>query len=64
MHTKTLIAALAVLTFAGCNTMEGVGKDLEVAGAKLKGAAASKKDDRTTSDVPPPPSAEQPAENK
>jgi predicted small secreted protein len=29
MHTKTLIAALAALMFAGCNTMEGVGKDLQ-----------------------------------
>jgi predicted small secreted protein len=31
MHTKTLIAAFAALMFAGCNTMEGVGKDLRTA---------------------------------
>ena len=48
--------------FAGCNTMEGVGKDLRKAGEKLEGAAASKKDDKSKADVPPPPSADKPAE--
>ena len=64
MHTKTLIAAFAALMFAGCNTMEGVGKDLQKAGEKLEGAAASKKDDKSKADVPPPPSADQPAEKQ
>ena len=62
MDTKTLIAAFAALMFAGCNTMEGVGKDLRKAGEKLEGAAASKKDDKSKADVPPPPSADKPAE--
>ncbi len=61
MRITTVSAILAAVLLAGCNTMEGVGKDLQKAGAKLESAAAPKKDEKT-SDVPPPPSADKPAE--
>ena len=35
-----LVASLVVL--AGCNTMEGAGKDIQKAGEKLEGAAKKK----------------------
>ncbi|MCC7547709.1 MAG: entericidin A/B family lipoprotein [Burkholderiales bacterium] len=34
---------LAVLLMQGCNTMEGIGKDIETAGDKLENAAKKSK---------------------
>ena len=42
MHSRILLAILAAVVgfaFAGCNTMEGVGKDLKRAGEKVQDAA-------------------------
>ncbi|OGT20929.1 MAG: entericidin [Gallionellales bacterium RIFOXYB12_FULL_54_9] len=36
---KTLILVLAVFVLAGCNTIEGLGKDIQKGGAKLEKAA-------------------------
>lgn len=37
---RTLIAVLvAILALAGCNTMQGFGKDVEKGGEKIQGAA-------------------------
>ena len=37
---KTLFAlSIAALLLAGCNTMEGFGKDVQKVGSKLEGAA-------------------------
>ena len=38
-----LLAVLAVLLMQGCNTMEGLGKDIETAGDKLENAAKTNK---------------------
>ncbi|MFZ2990311.1 entericidin A/B family lipoprotein [Ideonella sp.] len=37
-----LILAFALMTLAGCNTMEGVGKDIQRAGDAIEGAAKKK----------------------
>jgi predicted small secreted protein len=40
----TLIAALILsLTLAGCNTFQGIGKDIKTAGEKIEDAASKKK---------------------
>ncbi|WP_395624679.1 entericidin A/B family lipoprotein [Thermomonas sp.] len=42
MKRKTLLmllAATAVLALAGCNTIEGAGKDIKKAGEAIEGAA-------------------------
>ncbi|OGS93281.1 MAG: entericidin [Gallionellales bacterium GWA2_59_43] len=36
---KTITLLLAVLVLAGCNTMEGLGKDIQHGGEKLEKAA-------------------------
>lgn len=36
---KTFALLLAVLVLAGCNTMEGLGKDIQKGGQKLEKAA-------------------------
>jgi len=38
-----LLIALAALFMQGCNTMEGIGKDIETAGDKLENAAKKSK---------------------
>ncbi|MBA3596242.1 MAG: entericidin A/B family lipoprotein [Methylibium sp.] len=38
-----LIACVSLLVTAGCNTMEGLGKDIQKTGEKLEDAAARKK---------------------
>jgi predicted small secreted protein len=35
----TLIAASFLLALAGCNTVKGVGQDIQKAGEKIEGAA-------------------------
>lgn len=41
---KKLLAATAVMLFSvGCNTMEGVGEDIQAGGKKLENAAERKK---------------------
>jgi entericidin B len=42
---RTLIASLmlGVMFLAGCNTMQGVGRDIERGGEKLQGAAEDAK---------------------
>jgi entericidin A len=40
--TVGLIALCAVAWLAGCNTLEGVGKDLKTAGEKIEDAAKKK----------------------
>jgi predicted small secreted protein len=35
----TLIAASFVLALAGCNTVKGMGQDIQKAGEKIEGAA-------------------------
>jgi predicted small secreted protein len=35
----TLIAAVVVLALAGCNTMAGIGKDVQKAGSAVENAA-------------------------
>lgn len=43
MKKPTLIlATIAALALAGCNTMAGVGKDVQKAGEKLEDAAKKK----------------------
>jgi predicted small secreted protein len=37
-----VFAAAAMLSLAGCNTLEGIGKDVEKAGEALQGAAKKK----------------------
>lgn len=37
--TKWMIAVLAVLVLAGCNTLNGMGKDLEKAGEAVQKSA-------------------------
>ncbi len=39
---KLLILAMALMTLAGCNTIEGVGKDIQKAGDAIEGAAKKK----------------------
>lgn len=34
-----LLSALALLSFAGCNTMQGMGEDIEAAGQEIDEAA-------------------------
>jgi entericidin B len=42
---KKILAIFAVLGFlAGCNTMEGVGKDVERGGEKMQGTAKDTKE--------------------
>ena len=36
------LVAAALLMLAGCNTLEGIGKDVEKAGEALQGAAKKK----------------------
>jgi len=36
---KKLLLLLAVLAFAGCNTFEGMGKDIQKGGAAIEKAA-------------------------
>jgi predicted small secreted protein len=46
-HMKKLIALLLLLVMgvlAGCNTMEGMGKDIERGGEKLQGTAQDTKE--------------------
>jgi entericidin A len=38
----TFIACIAVLGLAGCNTLEGIGKDVKKAGEKVEEAAKKK----------------------
>ncbi|MBQ0935831.1 entericidin A/B family lipoprotein [Ideonella paludis] len=43
MRTFTALILILVLTaLAGCNTMEGLGKDIQKAGESLEGAAKKK----------------------
>jgi predicted small secreted protein len=49
-----LVTAVAA---AGCNTVEGVGKDLKAAGQKIEGAA-SKKDEKKDAGAAPERSSE------
>ncbi len=37
-----ILAAIAALALAGCNTMQGIGKDVQKAGEKLEDAAKKK----------------------
>jgi len=37
--TPAMLALVACLLLAGCNTMAGMGKDIERAGEKIQGAA-------------------------
>jgi predicted small secreted protein len=39
MMKKTIALLLAMLVLAGCNTMEGLGKDIQKGGEKLEKAA-------------------------
>ena len=39
MTLLMLLAATAVLALAGCNTIEGAGKDINKAGEAIEGAA-------------------------
>ena len=38
---KLLVTAMAVLVFAGCNTIAGIGRDLEAAGGAVEKAATT-----------------------
>jgi predicted small secreted protein len=38
----TVISVAAVLLLSGCNTVKGVGQDIQKAGEKLEGAASKK----------------------
>jgi predicted small secreted protein len=40
----TLFALSFALALAGCNTVQGAGKDIQKAGSAVEGAAAKKKD--------------------
>ncbi len=46
------IALVTAVAITGCNTVEGVGKDLKAAGQKIEGAAA-KKDDKKDAGAAP-----------
>jgi predicted small secreted protein len=37
-----ILATMAALALAGCNTMQGIGKDVQKAGEKLEDAAKKK----------------------
>lgn len=39
-----LCALLAIATLAGCNTMEGLGKDIERGGQQMQGTAKDTKE--------------------
>ena len=41
-RTLFLLAAAAVVVLAGCNTMEGAGKDMQKAGQTIEDAAKKK----------------------
>lgn len=41
--TAALLALVMLGALAGCNTMQGVGKDIERGGEKLQGAAQNTK---------------------
>ena len=41
----TTIVATCFLALGGCNTMEGAGKDVKAAGAKVEGEAVEHKKD-------------------
>jgi entericidin B len=43
MRTLTATLLLGVLLITGCNTMKGVGQDIETAGEKVQGAADNAK---------------------
>ena len=43
--STTFLAGLLALT-AGCNTMEGLGKDVQNLGESIKGAASNNEDDQ------------------
>jgi len=40
------IALVIAAAITGCNTVEGVGKDLKAAGQKIEGAASKKDDEK------------------
>ena len=42
MKSTLLILIAAVLVLAGCNTLEGAGKDIQKAGEKIEDAAKKK----------------------
>ncbi len=42
MKAWIALVAAALLMLAGCNTLEGIGKDVEKAGEALQGAAKKK----------------------
>ena len=46
MHSKVIatLLALATLTLAACNTMQGLGQDIERGGEKLQDSAEKAKD--------------------
>jgi predicted small secreted protein len=37
-----ILATIAVLVLAGCNTMQGIGKDVQKAGEKIEDASKKK----------------------
>ena len=39
MYMKIIAAALAIAFIAGCNTMEGAGKDIKATGQSLENSA-------------------------
>ncbi len=39
MKTIAVLLAAAVLTLTGCNTVKGVGQDIQKAGSAIEGAA-------------------------
>ncbi len=45
MLKPMIAAALAALVLAGCNTMGGLGKDIERGGEKMQGAASEQQRD-------------------
>lgn len=46
MPVKSLIAALALLALAGCNTVEGAGEDISTAGEAISDEAEKADDQR------------------
>jgi len=44
MYLKIIAAALAVAFLAGCNTMEGAGKDIKQGGESIENSAKKQKD--------------------
>jgi predicted small secreted protein len=48
--SMTLIAGTALTVLAGCNTVEGVGRDLERAGDAIQDEAEDTRDDRRRDD--------------